>query len=155
MIWKILILEHGPHYNDVITSAMASQITSLANVYPTFHSGADQRKHQNSASLAFVRGIHWWPVNSPHKGPVTRKMFPFDDVIMNRVRFASVTGALLGYVCKFTRQRLVKQEIQIERCAGNVNPVEHGSASTQWIGSIATTIPQVAQKGDKWCVSVR
>ena len=44
--------------------------------------GADQRKHQSSASLAFVRGIHWRPVNSPHKWPVTRKMFPFDDVIM-------------------------------------------------------------------------
>ena len=43
---------------------------------------ADQRKHQSSASLAFVRGIHRWPVNSPHKGPVTQKMFPFDDVIM-------------------------------------------------------------------------
>ena len=35
-----------------------------------------------SASLAFARGIHRWPVNSPHKGPVTRKMVPFDDVIM-------------------------------------------------------------------------
>ena len=45
------------------------------------HSGVDQRKHQSSASLAFVRGIHRRPVNSPHKGPVTRKMFPFDDVI--------------------------------------------------------------------------
>ena len=42
----------------------------------------DQRKHQSSASLAFVWGIHRWPVNSPHKWPVTRKMFPFDDVIM-------------------------------------------------------------------------
>ena len=42
----------------------------------------DQRKHQRSASLAFVRGIHRGPVNSPHKWPVTRKMFPFDDVIM-------------------------------------------------------------------------
>ena len=45
-------------------------------------SGTDQRKYQSSASLAFVRGIHWWPVDSPHKGPVTRKMFLFDDVIM-------------------------------------------------------------------------
>ena len=43
---------------------------------------ADQKKHQSSVSQAFVRGIHWWPVNSPHKGPVTRKMFPFDNVIM-------------------------------------------------------------------------
>ena len=62
--------------------AMASQITSLTIVYSTVYSGADQRKHQSSASLAFLRGIHRWPVNSPHKGSVTRKMFPFDDVIM-------------------------------------------------------------------------
>ena len=62
--------------------AIASQITSPTIVYSTFYSGADQRKHQSSASLAFVRGFHRWPVNSPHKWPVTRKMFPFDDVIM-------------------------------------------------------------------------
>ena len=71
--------------------AMASQITSLTIVYSTVHSGADLRRHQSSASLAFVRGIHRWPVNSPHKGPVTRKIFPFDDVIMHTpkcVRFA-------------------------------------------------------------------
>ena len=42
-------------------------------------SDADQRKHQSSASLAFVREIHRWPVNSPHKWPVTLKIFPFDD----------------------------------------------------------------------------
>ena len=71
------------HYNDVIMSVMASQITSLTIVYSIVYSGADQRKHQSSASLAFVRGIHQWPVNSPHKWPVTRKMFPFDDVIMH------------------------------------------------------------------------
>ena len=41
-----------------------------------------KEKNQIAASLAFVRGIHWWPGNSPHKGPVTRKMFPFDDIIM-------------------------------------------------------------------------
>ena len=62
--------------------AMAYQITSLTIVYSTVYSSADQRKHQSSASLAFVRGIHRSPVNSPHKRPVTRKMFPFDDVIM-------------------------------------------------------------------------
>ena len=67
------------HYNDAIMSMIASQITS---VYSTVDLGADQRKHQCSASLAFVRGIHRRPVNSPHKGPVTRKIFPFDDVIM-------------------------------------------------------------------------
>ena len=63
-------------------SAMASQITSLTIVYSSVYSGADQRKDQSSASLAFVRGIHRQPVNSLHKGPVTQKMFPFDDVIM-------------------------------------------------------------------------
>ena len=61
---------------------MALQIISLTIVYSTVYSGADQRKNQSSASLAFVLGIHWWLVNSPHKGPVTRKMFPFGDVIM-------------------------------------------------------------------------
>ena len=55
----------------------------ISNHHPQpFIQGADQRKHQSSMSLAFVRGIHRWPVNSPHKGPVTRKMFPFDDIIM-------------------------------------------------------------------------
>ena len=57
-------------------------VNFLTSVYSTVYSGADQRKYQSSASLAFVRGIHRWPVNSPHKGPVTRKMFPFDNVIM-------------------------------------------------------------------------
>ena len=66
--------------------AMASQITSLTIVYAAVYSGADQSKNQSSASLAFVWGIHRGPVNSPHKWPVTRKMFPFDDVIMIRHR---------------------------------------------------------------------
>ena len=70
------------HYSDVTMDTMASQITSLTIVYLTFYSGADQRKHQSSASQAFVRGIHRGPVNSPHKWPVTRKIFPFDDVTM-------------------------------------------------------------------------
>ena len=70
------------HHSDAIMTTMASQITSLTVVCSIVYSGADQRKHQSSALLAFVRGIHRWPVNSPHKGPVTRKMFPFDGVIM-------------------------------------------------------------------------
>ena len=61
---------------------MASKIGRLTIVYSTVYSGADQRKHQSSASLAFVWGIHRAPVNSPHKWPVTQKMFPFDDVIV-------------------------------------------------------------------------
>ena len=70
------------HYNDVLMGTIASQITSLTIVYSIVYSDADQRKHQSSPSLAFVRGIHRGKVNSPHKWPVTWKMFPFDDVIM-------------------------------------------------------------------------
>ena len=73
------------HYDDVIMTTMTSQITSLTIVYSTVYSDADQREHQSSASLAFVWGIHRGPVNSPHKWPVTRKMFPFDNVIMEWV----------------------------------------------------------------------
>ena len=82
------------HHNDVIMSAVASQITSLTIVYSTVYSGTDQSKHQRSASLAFVWGIHRWPVNSPHKRPVTRKVFPFDDVIM-RIH-DKITGLIQG-----------------------------------------------------------
>ena len=71
------------HYTDVIMGTIASQIISLTIVYSTVYSNADQRKYQSSTSLAFVRGIYRRPVNSPHKGPVTRKMFPYDDVIMS------------------------------------------------------------------------
>ena len=74
-------IQHN-HYGDVIFSAMASQTTSITIVCSNVYSGVDQKKHQISASLAFVRGIHRWLVNSSHRGPVTRIMFPFDDVIM-------------------------------------------------------------------------
>ena len=70
------------HYDDVIMTMLASQITSLTVVYSIVYSGVNQRKHQSSASLAFVREIHRGPVNFPQKWPVTRKMFPFDDVII-------------------------------------------------------------------------
>ena len=93
------------HYDDVIMSAIASQMASLTIVYSIVYSGTGQRKHQSSASLAFVQGIHRGPVNSPHKGPVTRKMFPFDDVIMNSVLFKRngnqhlIQCANLGWLC--------------------------------------------------------
>ena len=76
-----LALDNG-HYTDVIMGTIASQITSFTIVYSTVYSDADQTKYQSSASLAFVWGIHRIPVNSPHKRPVTRKIFPFDDIIM-------------------------------------------------------------------------
>ena len=80
--------------------AIASQITSLTIVYSTIHSAADERKHQSSASLAFVREIHRSPVNSPHKWPVTRKVFPFDDVIIvTQIMFQ--WGRVIGVLCEF------------------------------------------------------
>ena len=96
-----VVIEPGQnHYNAVIMSTMASQIASLTND-TTVYSDADKKKHQSSASLAFVRGIHRWPVNSPHKGPVTRKMFPFDDVIMivEVVAWCPEAASLYPYQC--------------------------------------------------------
>ena len=84
--------------------AIASQIISLTIVYSTGNSDADQRKHQSSASLDFVRGIHRGPVNSSHRWQITRKMFPFDDVIMSLFKplrpewyiYASVKQVIAG-----------------------------------------------------------
>ena len=86
------------HYDDVIMTTTVSLITSLTFVYWAINSDTDQRKHQSSASLAFVREIHRGPVNSPHKWPVPRKMFPFDDVIMrdSKQRWPSIKGANFG-----------------------------------------------------------
>ena len=80
---------------------LASQITSLMVVYSIVYSGVNQRKHQSSASLAFVREIHRGPVNFPHKWPVTRKMFPFDDVIMHigSKTLVTINGALASPNC--------------------------------------------------------
>ena len=70
------------NYSDDIIKMITSQITGILIVCSTVCSGANQRKHGSSISWAFVREIHQWPVDCPHKGPVTWKMFPFDDVIM-------------------------------------------------------------------------
>ena len=107
---------------------MAFQITSLTSVYSTVHSGEDQRKHQSSASLAFVQGIHRWPMNSPHKWPVMRKMFAFDDIIMKssncdslKVRWQWVnTFFFSSYFCwlsSFTgsESRIVEEDAHVRR----------------------------------------
>ena len=78
-------------------SAMAFQITCLTIVYSTVYSGANKRKLQISAALAFVRGIHRLSVQSPHKAPVTQKMSPFDDVIM----FKGYTGEITPWSVHF------------------------------------------------------
>ena len=80
------IVEISIRYSDVMMSVMSPQITGISIVCSNVCSGANQRKYQSSASLAFVRVIHRWPVDSPHKGPVTRKMYPFDDIIMGLVQ---------------------------------------------------------------------
>ena len=107
--WNVIQNKGPSHYDDVMMGAMASQIASLTIVYSTVYSVPDQRKHESSASLAFVRGIHRWSVNSPHKWPVTRKMFPFDDIIMEqgnlfRLGHNLLTHEVLRY---FTRYRLL------------------------------------------------
>ena len=85
------------HYSDAMMSAMASQIAGVSIVCSTVCSGADhQRRHQSSASLAFVRGIHRWPVDSPQKALVTRKMFPSDDVIMAWCMFCCQAKSSVG-----------------------------------------------------------
>ena len=85
------------HCNDVIMVVMASQITSLTIVYSTIYSGADQRKHQSSASLAFLRVIHRWPVNSSHKWPVTRKCFHLMTSSCVRRYVMSLRESILTY----------------------------------------------------------
>ena len=78
---KVYKLKNPVHYSDVIMGTVISQITSLTIVYSTIYS-RKSKKNQSPALLDFVRGIHRWLVNSLHKWPVTRQMFPFDDVIM-------------------------------------------------------------------------
>ena len=107
-----VIVRHRYHHNfnhnygDVIMGAIASQITSLTIVCSTVYSDADQRKYQSSASLAFVRGIHRAPVNSPHKWPVTRRMFPFDDVIM------TVITTVIIFVLIITKHAYHNQQLK-------------------------------------------
>ena len=91
------------HYNDVVMGSMASQITSLTIVYSAVYSGADQRKHQSSASLAFVslvNSLHKRASNTCTKGPVTRKMFPFDDVIMSYLYISVPFHVLTSVPCE-------------------------------------------------------
>ena len=103
---------------------LASQITSLTIVYSALYSGADQSKDQSSASLAFVWRIHRGPVNSPHKWPVTRKMSPFDDVIMYDLYGFRIKnyGILASFILK---QNGCPRQIHLSRnvLAPNVRPL--------------------------------
>ena len=125
------------HYSDVIMSTMASQIARVSIVYSAVRSGVDRRKYQSSASLAFVRGIHRWPVNSPHIWPVTRKMFPFDDVIM------------LGFICGYQRHETSFQKsLQTENCH-EANFVFMKPTSS-WVHRLQIAVPPVMTTFASW-----
>ena len=135
-------------------SVMASQITSLTIVYSTVDSGADQRKHQSSASLDFVWGIHRSPVNSSHKGPVTRKMFAFDDVLMTVVSMDLTTHILaihttrnkaylippyairLQYLHTWWRHQMESSCALLALCAGNSSVTGEIPPQGQWRGAL-------------------
>ena len=95
---------------------ITSQITSLMMAYFTVYSGTDRRKHQNSILLAFVQGIYWWPVNSLHKGPVTQKMFPFDDVIMILITGCAETCQKDNFLHRQWWNKFHKYDISISSC---------------------------------------
>ena len=119
---------HCPHYSDVIMNAMASQITGLTIVYSTVYSGTDKTKHQSSASLALCgefTGHQWVP---PHKGPVTRKMFPFDDVIMfvNAASCTHCAGRWYGVTLVWTMKSIEPEYsplIYLQLCFRHCNPL--------------------------------
>ena len=124
-IWNLTVWSAGcdvrissNHYSDVIMSVMASQITGISIVYLSFCSGVDIRKHQSSVSLAIVRGIHRWPVNYPHKGPVTRKMFPFYDVSMCTGSLITdsfcLVNQLAHFMCSFNIVHMISRKRHIQ-----------------------------------------
>ena len=116
------------HCIEVIMSAMAFQIISISIGYSTVCSGACQRKYQSPASLAFVRGIHRWPVNFPLKGAVTRKMLPVDDVIMKHININLMWFEMAKYNLIFS---LIIWWIVFSPC--NPPDVMHGWVSKTWL----------------------
>ena len=132
--------------------AIASQFTSPTIVYSAVYSDGDQRRHQSSASLAFVRGIHRGPVNSPHKWPVTRKMVAFDNVIMrveqrNRLLAEAVlkSSFLNGNICLsfylnhfFLKARLIYKNALQWFSNQFTDTYVHRQASILWSGFITS-----------------
>ena len=122
LIWIKLIV----HYSDLIMSAMGSQITGVSIVCSIVCLSSDQRKHQSSASLAWVRENNRRPVDSPHKRPVTRRMFPFDDIIMKMIFSASLNGfvdsVLIIIPSRTENELLIKN---VTRCIKNL--------TNQWV----------------------
>ena len=152
---KLSCQANALHYDDVIMTMLASQITSLPVVCSIVYSDVNQRKHQSSASLAFVREIHRGPVNFPHKWPVTRKMFPFDDVIMskchlqNRGNFAHACecqATLSGMMdCSYMDDldsMIYRQTSNISRTSVGNKIVDHSVVvRASSVGAVPTTSP--------------
>ena len=82
--WATLYCLLPHHYSDVIMSAMASQINDVSIIL-TRLCRRRSKKISKLRVTGLCEGIHRSPVNSPHKGSVTRKIFPFDDVIMTEI----------------------------------------------------------------------
>ena len=100
---------NGYRYSDVIMGTIGSQITSLAIVYSTVYSGADKK------NIKAPRHWRLWPMNSPHKWPVTRKMLPFDDVIMCYHDSGGMRKCCVAY------QRTKRKQIKYEICEVNLS----------------------------------
>ena len=96
--------------------AMTSQITDVSVVFSTVCSGSDQRKYQSSTSLVFVRGIHRWPVDPPHKGPITQKKFPFGDIIIITRVSEVIMFSPCVFVCLFVCVCLCLSQCLSGRC---------------------------------------
>ena len=117
-------------------SAMTSKITGVSIVCSTVSSGTDQRKHQSSAPLAFVRRIHRSPLNSPHKSSATRNMFPFDDVIMNGFTPLVTNNVEVKFGIYIIFCRLFMQKWRKSRSLPNHRPkgeFDHQACWKRWI----------------------
>ena len=124
------------HYIDVIMTTVASQITSLTVVYLIVYSDADQRKHESSASLAIVRGIHrdrWIPrTKGQWRGKWSHLMTSScicNSVIIDGWRFPpDIWNKLFGFACRhfpygnvfLVSMRLVWRRFKTQR------PEQHG-----------------------------
>ena len=139
--------------------AMSFHITDVSIVYWTVCSDADQRKHQSSSSLAFVREIHRWPVNSPHKGPVTRKLFPFDDVFLRLFEnwYKRACIILIWYIVRNKRLYYISQDGKLSVSFQNktvlwhilINPYHAWYFCLIWMKS-SLPIYQIKPWGVRW-----
>ena len=114
------------HYNDVIMSALVSLITNCL-----FRCRSKKASKLRVTGLC-VRGIHRWPVNSPHKGPVTRKMFPFDDVIMPHVLDSSQSNRW-PLITRFTLQINHTATIHTWIAGNFLTPTRRSVFHTDWL----------------------